>query len=512
MDEAGTGTVLWMTDVVKSFGGNRALCGVSLGINRGEIHALIGGNGSGKSTLLKILAGVLPADSGSLKVQDRAWNLRDFTPEAARESGLRFVHQQPTVFPSLSILDNLCINGQYSIGLMGNIRWGSTRRRVLDTMERFGIDASPNQLVGQLSPAMRTMVEIARALQGQEPGSQSVLALDEPTAALPSREVEMLLGMLQRFASQDSQAILFVTHRLEEIVQVADRVTVLRDGMDVATLNREGLSKAVLAEAIVGRPLEAFFPEPVAQHPASRPVLELDCVNGGGVRDLSIAVEAGEVLGIAGHMGSGRSTVLKLIYGATTVESGRVCLDGRELALHDPEDAIQAGIGYVPEDRLGHAVLPTMSIADNLAMVSPRDYWKGGRHQRKQEFADAAAAIKTYGIKADSPSVPMNSLSGGNQQKVVMARWLRRGPRVLLLDEPTQAVDVGARADLWRLIQDAAAHGTAVVIASSDLEELAHLCERVIVLKEGTLGIELNGASGLSEDDISHALHDLEAA
>jgi ribose transport system ATP-binding protein len=226
----------------------------------------------------------------------------------------------------------------------------------------------------------------------------------------------------------------------------------------------------------------------------------------------SRAIEAGEVLGVAGHMGSGRSTLLKLMFGAIPLESGCIRLDGAVLDLRDPEDAIRASIGYVPEDRLGHAVLPTLSIADNLAMVNPGDYWKAGRQQRKQELADAATAIQTYGIKASSPSAPMNSLSGGNQQKVVMARWLRRGSRVLLLDEPTQAVDVGARADLWRLISDAAANGAAVVIASSDLEELAHLCQRVIVLKDGEIGIEIRGTGGLTEDDISHALHDLEAA
>lgn len=511
MDPNDSSDLLRVSGVRKAFGGNVALDSVNLAVGSGEIHALIGGNGSGKSTLLKILAGVLPADAGKLTLGSDHWNLTSFDARASQSCGLRFVHQQPTVFPNLTVMDNLCVGGSFVVGPARGIRWRSTRAHVRAVLDRFGIDAGPDDVLGALSPAKRTMVEIARALQDADLGGQCVLALDEPTAALPHKEVDLLLPMLRRFASESGQAILFVSHRLDEIVQIADRVTVLRDGRNVATIEHDRLDAGSLAEAIVGRPLETYFPEPVIEHEQATPVLRARGLSGGVVQGLDLEVGAGEVVGLAGQMGSGRSTALKLIYGAIPTRSGSVKLAGADLVLNDPEQAIAAGVGYVPEDRVGQAVLPGLSIADNLALVDARSYWRGFQHKRR-ELADAAEAIKRFGIKASSPSAPMTSLSGGNQQKVVLARWLRRPTRLLLLDEPTQAVDVGARADLWRLIHEAAASGMAVVIASSDLEELAHLCERVIVLRDGRAAAELSGPDAVTEEEIGRVLMDLEAA
>ena len=503
--------VLRVTGVRKSFGGTRALAGVDLSVRAGEIHALVGGNGSGKSTLLKILAGVLPADDGSLQLNGRTWDLTSFDAHDSQACGLRFVHQQPTVFPNLSVMDNLCVNGAYRRGPAGRIRWGATRSRVREVLGRFGIDAGPDDVLGSLSPAKRTMVEIARALQGIDTSDISVLALDEPTAALPHKEVDLLLSMLQRFAQESGQAILFVSHRLDEVVTIARRVTVLRDGQNVSTMDHDDVTKTALVEAIVGRPLETYFPEPVVLHKDSRPILRARGISGGVVEGFDLEVHPGEVVGLTGPMGSGRSSVLKLIYGAMPMRSGELELDGKSLTVHDPEDAISAGIGYVPEDRIGQAVLPSLSIADNLAVVDARAYWNGVQ-QRGRELADAAEAIGRFGITASSPSAPMSSLSGGNQQKVVIARWLGRPTRLLLLDEPTQAVDVGARADLWRLIHEASESGMAVLIASSDLEELAHLCERVIILRQGRAAAELSGPESVTEDEIGRVMLDLEAA
>jgi ribose transport system ATP-binding protein len=503
--------VLRVTGVRRSFGATVALGGVDLAVRAGEIHALVGGNGSGKSTLLKILAGVLPADEGTLTLGGRTWNLSSFDARDSRMCGLRFVHQQPTVFPNLSVMDNLCVGGSFTVGPARRIRWRSTRARVRDVLARFGIDAAPDDVLGSLSPAKRTMVEIARALQDLDQEGPSVLALDEPTAALPHKEVDLLLPMLQRFASESGQAILFVSHRLDEIVQIANRVTVLRDGRSVTTLEHDQVNKSTLVEAIVGRPLDTYFPDPVTLHEHATPVMRAHGLSGGVVQGLDLEVGAGEVVGLAGPMGSGRSTVLKLIYGAMQAKGGTLELGGQAMSLHDPEEAIAAGIGYVPEDRIGHAVLPGLSIADNLAVVDARSYWRGYQ-QRRRELADAAEAIGRFGIKASSPSAPMTSLSGGNQQKVVLARWLSRPTRLLLLDEPTQAVDVGARADLWRLIHEASESGVGIVIASSDLEELAHLCERVIIMRDGHAAAELAGPQAVTEEEIGRVMMELEAA
>jgi len=511
VDVTNSSALLAVTGARKAFGGNLALAGVDLTVRTGEILALVGGNGSGKSTLLKILAGVLPADEGSLRLGERSWDLSAFDARDSQSCGLRFVHQQPTVFPSLTVMDNLCVGGAFEVGPARGIRWRATRTHVRDVLERFGIDAGPDDLLGSLSPAKRTMVEIARALQDQDTTASSVLALDEPTAALPQKEVDLLLPMLRRFAAEQGQAILFVTHRLDEVVQLADRATVLRDGQAVATIEGKDLDASTLAEAIVGRPLETYYPEPVVQHEHARPVLSVRGLTGGVVRGLDLEVGRGEVVGIAGQMGSGRSTVLKLIFGAMPARTGSVTLDGAVLAARDPEQAIAAGVGYVPEDRVGQAILPTLSIADNLALVDSRSYWRGYQ-RRRVELADAEKAVTRFGIKASSASVPMTSLSGGNQQKVVLARWLTRPTRLLMLDEPTQAVDVGARAELWRLIHEAAGNGMAVLIASSDLEELAHLCERVVILREGQVVVELAGPDAVTEEELARVMLEVEAA
>lgn len=503
--------VLRVTGVRKSFGGTSALAGVDLRIKSGEIHALVGGNGSGKSTLLKILAGVLPADDGTLELNDRTWDLTSFDSRDSHACGLRFVHQHPTVFPNLSVMDNLCVGGAYLVGPTGRIRWHSTRSRVREVLGRFGIDAGPDDVLGALSPAKRTMVEIARALQGLDVEDVSVLALDEPTAALARDEVELLLPMLQRFAQESGQSILFVSHRLDEVVAIANRVTVLRDGRQVATIEHDDVDKPTIVEAIVGRPLDTAVPEPALRDGNSQPVLRARGLSGGPVQPIDLEVHSGEVVGLAGPMGSGRSSVLRLIYGAMRIDSGDVQLDGQPLIIRDPKDAIAAGIGYVPEDRIGQAVLPSLSIADNLALVDARAYWSGIQ-QRGKERADAAKVIARFGIKASSPAAPMSSLSGGNQQKLVVARWLSRPTRLLLLDEPTQAVDVAARADLWRLIHEASGTGMGVLIASSDLEELAHLCHRVIILRQGRVAAELSGPRSVTEDEIGRVMLGVEAA
>jgi ribose transport system ATP-binding protein len=501
--------VLRASNVCKAFGATQALKGAGVEVEAGEIHALVGGNGSGKSTFLKILAGVHEADEGTVEIRGKQRDLRGFDADAARASGLHFVHQQPTTFGELSVAENLSLGRGFETDAIGRIRWRATKRHASAVLERFGIPVSPDERVGNLSPAYQTMVEIARALQDQEGQSGDVLALDEPTAALPPREVNKLLDTLRRHASE-GQAILFVSHRLDEVLSIADRISVLRDGTHVATIDSKGSTKERLAELIVGHPMEAYYPDPV---PASGEpgLLEVEGLSGGAVRDVSLSVAPGEILGIAGLVGSGRSSLLRLLFGAEPREGGVLRLRGRPYSPQKPADAIREGIVYVSDNRVRDSILPGLSLSENLSLVSIDDYWKGGWIRRGSERADSESTIRTFNIVASSAKAPITTLSGGNQQKVALARWLSRQPQVLLLDEPTQGVDVGARAELWRLMQDAAKRRTAVVMVSSDFEELAHLCGRLIVLRNGRSVAELS-ASGLEPDEINRILHEMQAS
>ncbi|MCW2952995.1 MAG: transporter related protein [Conexibacter sp.] len=492
--------------VVKDFAGTRALDGVSFDVAPGEIHALVGSNGSGKSTLVKILAGVETADAGELELGRQRHDLRHFSTALARREGLHFVHQQPTTFGDLTVAENLATSRGYETGPLGGIRWRALRRRVAGVLRRFEIDAGPDDVLDTLSPSTQTMVAIARALQDQEDERGGVLVLDEPTAALSASEAERVLDAIRRFAAQ-GQAIVFISHRLEEIVRVADRITVLRDGRLVTTVERHAVDHDGLVELIVGRPLDRTATAALAPSFGAA-VLQVRELGGGRVHDVDASIAAGEVVGLAGLTGSGRSTLLRLLFGAQQRTRGSIEVDGVPLAPRRPSDAIDAGVAYVPEDRLGQGVFPGMSVLENLSAGFVADYARHGHVGEARERVAAVEAIERYMIRTPSSLAPITTLSGGNQQKVVLARWLRRNPRVLLLDEPTQGVDVGARAELWHLIQTAALAGAAALVVSSDLEELVQFCGRILLLRDGTVcgDVDVIG-SGLDADRLNHLLH-----
>jgi len=480
--------------ISKDFPGTRALDAVDLDVRPGEIHGLCGGNGSGKSTLIKILAGVQHAElGGTIRVGDVEVRADHVTPAFAHEAGVRVVHQDLGVFPDLSVAENMALGVErFPTGFGGRIRWAELRRRSVDLIERFDIRAKPETLMRGLNRATQTEVAIARALQGSAAGRPGLLILDEPTTALPAAEVESLLESLRRYASM-GQSILFVSHRLDEVLRLTERVTILRDGRKAGTWNTRGLDEDGLITAILGRALEHVTPATRVRQ-TGEPVLELREVRAGPLRSASLRVDRGEVVGIAGLLGSGRTSLLRAVFGDLPVESGEILVKGDVVKFRNASDAVDAGVALVPEDRATDAAFADLPLAMNLSVTVLGRYWKGGRMRERRMRTDATDLMRAHGIKAPASTVPFNVLSGGNQQKGVLARWLRREPDLLLLDEPTQGVDVGARADIYRVIREAAAAGMAVLVVTSDVEELAHLADRAVILRSGRTVAEVEDA------------------
>lgn len=481
--EGGPRAALRLSGLDKSFGLTRALDDVHLEVGRGEIHALVGGNGSGKSTLIKILAGVHRADRGELEIWGDPVDLGAYSTKDAHAAGFRFVHQNAPVFLEMTVAENIAIGSGYAVGRAGNVRWPELRRHTRDLLARFEIDVSPGTRMAELGPATQMMVAIAGALQLGGRDDRSILVLDEPTASLPAHEVELLLNAVRRYAEQ-GQTTIYVSHRLDEVLVLADRVSALRDGIAAGTMDAAEATEATLIQMVAGRALERVYPAmpSVSREPV---VLELDGVDVGPLRNVSFTLRRREILGLAGLLGSGRSELLQAIFGAMPITRGKIVLNGELLDLRRPADAIASGIALIPEDREASA-FPDLGIQQNLAAADFSRGWTGVRLSGRRERETALVARDRFLIKAGDVRAPLSTLSGGNQQKVILARWLTLQPRVLLLDEPTQGVDIGARWEIYRLINAALEDGACALIVSSDFEELSQVCERVIVLRGGT--------------------------
>jgi ribose transport system ATP-binding protein len=478
--------------VAKAFAGVPALSGVSFHARPGRVHCLLGGNGSGKSTLVKVLAGVHRADAGAVSVGAATVEAAAIDPDWSRTHGLWFVHQDLAVFPMLSVAENLAAGRDYVTATGGRIRWGRFNDRAGEILARFHLDVDPRMPLAALRPAQRTMVAVARALHASE-GATGTLVLDEPTSALPHDEARFLMDAIRRCAA-DGHGIVFVTHRLDEVAQVADDVTVLRDGR-VVSCGPATLDRAQLAELIVGGAAAAEPARPAGTSAAGPAVLE---VRG----PFELTLRAGEVVGVAGRLGSGRSRLLRGIFGAGP-RAGEVRVSGQAIPDGDVAAAIAAGLALVPEDRDGEGLFASLDVRENLSAVDvPRFRASWGLDPRR-EGAAAARTMRSFLVRAVSDRQPIMTLSGGNRQKVLLARWLRGAARVLLLDEPTQGVDVGARAEIHRMIRQAVDAGAAAIVVSSDHEELEQLCDRVLVLGDGRVVAEL-GPGHVDATRISH--------
>jgi ribose transport system ATP-binding protein len=481
--------VLAVRDLSKTFPGQRALRNVSLEVTQGEVHALVGENGSGKSTLIKCVAGYhRPDDGAEISIGGRPMEI-PFTPADAISAGAAFIHQELGLVPTLSVLENLALPRGFETR-MGRIAWAAEARRSRELLASFGGHISPDDMIGRLSRADRTLVAIARGLGDVGEGGK-LLVLDEPTAALPAHEVDSLFTAIQRVVDL-GVGIIYVSHRLGEIFQIADRVTALRDGAKVGTRPISEVSEADVVEMIVGGSLGSLYPETAATA-RENVVLEVRGLSGDRVTDATFTVHGGEVVGVAGLLGSGRSELARLVFGAQRRTAGKMQVDG---APHDPRlprDSIRAGIALVPEDRHESGSMATLTLAENVTISASGRHWRHGRFSRGAERREVADLLERFRVSPPDPGRRFEAFSGGNQQKAILAKWMRLDPRLLILDEPVQGVDIGAKRDIYELIEQAAIAGAATLMIDSDFADLCALCNRILVMRDGHIVGDLSG-------------------
>jgi rhamnose transport system ATP-binding protein len=470
--------LLTLRRAAKSFGGVRALRGVDFDLQAGEVHALLGENGAGKSTLIKIITGAHQPDAGEIVVAGRSF--AGLTPTLAQQLGIACIYQQPALFPDLTVAENI---GR-------RIDWRSRRTRATALLARVGAAISPETEVRSLSMPEQQLVEIACAVGA---GARIVI-MDEPTASLTNREQERLFTVVRELRAA-GVGVIYISHRLEEIFALADRVTVLRDGESVATLGVRDMTEAGLIKLMVGREVAQLYPP--AESAPGETVLQLEAVGcaSSGVNRVSLEVRAGEILGLAGLVGAGRTELARVLFGITPATAGKISLNGQPIAPQSPQEAVAHGIAYVPEDRRRHGVVLEMPIAENMTMAIHPRFFPGSWLRFGAERLLALDFIRDLAVKTSGPDAPGGSLSGGNQQKVSLARWLATKPKLLILDEPTQGVDVGAKSEIHRIIRRLAKDGLAVIMISSDLPEVLGMSDRIGVMRGGTLTAMLPGGA-----------------
>ncbi len=465
--------------VGKRFGVVHALSDVTLPIHAGEILALVGENGAGKSTLTRIMEGVHQPDAGEVVIDGAPVRLR--APAEAHAAGIRVIHQEPDIFPDLSVAENLFVGDLRRMAGIFLDR-ADLAARTAALLARFGLEhaLSPWILAGALSAAHRQLLEIMRALRA----GVRILALDEPTSSLTDDEAKLLFGVVRQLRSE-GVALVYISHRMPEIRSLADRVAILRDGRLVACRPVAEVSEAEIIHLMVGRPVSTLFDRP--PNPVGKIALETRGLTTARVREVNISIRAGEVVGLGGLMGAGRSELALAIFGQDRLTSGAVMVDGAEIRLRSPADAIAAGIGLAPEERKSQALLLMRSVAENVTLCVRDRVSRFGFLSRAAELLVAGEQVERMRVKTPSLDQLVSNLSGGNQQKVVLGRWLARAPRVLILDEPTRGIDVGAKAEIYRLIAELAASGIAILVISSELPELIGLSDRILVMAAGRI-------------------------
>ncbi len=482
--------LLEIDNITKSFPGVQALRGVSFNVQRGEIHALVGENGAGKSTLMKILAGVHAPESGRLLWKGIPLTL-DGTADAQKH-GIRIIYQEFNLLPDLTVAENILLN-QEPRTRFGTIAWGRMMDQSRELLTRLEVQIDPAAPVSALSVAQQQIVEIVKALAGEA----ELLIMDEPTAALNPTEVAHLFKVIRGLAARGT-AIIFISHRLDEVLHIGQRVTVLKDGQLVASQPCDGLSKQEIVRQMVGRDLADIFP--VRSHAiADVPLLEVYRLTTDTLHDVSFTLYPGEILGFAGLEGQGQREVARALFGLETIRSGDILVGGKPVRLNRPQAAIREGIVFISEDRKSEGLALRLGVRENIALPNLSRFSRMGWVQRRAEAQTVAQQIRSIGVKTPSLEQPVRLLSGGNQQKTVVAKWLIEKPRLLIFAEPTRGIDIGAKMEIYRLMSELAAGGAGIVMISSELMELLGLCSRILVMYAGRTCAEVDGASATEE-------------
>lgn len=470
-----------MKDIYKSFGKNDVLKGVDFTLNDGEIHALVGENGAGKSTLMNILSGVLSKDKGEILIDGKEVDISD--TNVAKKYGISFIHQELSDWPELTVMDNIFMNNEIKNGIF--LDKAKMRKKCIELLERFDLDINPKTKVSELSVGQRQMMEIAKANLNKV----NILILDEPTSALTNNEIDKLFKLIKRLRDKNVSMI-YISHRMEEIFSLTNKITVMRDGKSVSVMDTNKTDEREVVSYMVGRDIGDFYPEMDAE--ISDVKIELKNFNREGFfKDINIKAKKGEVLGISGLMGAGRTEIMRSVFGLDPKDSGEVFIDGKKIEIKNPADAIKNKIGFVTENRQEEGLILDESIRENISLLNFDKFSKNSFIDKAKEKNLSDNLVDSFKVKTQSSESKISDLSGGNQQKVVFAKWYAIGPEILILDEPTKGVDVGAKREIYDLIKDLTKKAVSIILISSDLPELISLSNRIYVIHEGKIQGEL---------------------
>lgn len=470
-----------MKDIYKSFGKNDVLKGVDFTLNDGEIHALVGENGAGKSTLMNILSGVLSKDKGEILIDGKEVDISD--TNVAKKYGISFIHQELSDWPELTVMDNIFMNNEIKNGIF--LDKAKMRKKCIELLERFDLDINPKTKVSELSVGQRQMMEIAKANLNKV----NVLILDEPTSALTNNEIDKLFKLIKRLRDKNVSMI-YISHRMEEIFSLTNKITVMRDGKSVSVMDTNKTDEKEVVSYMVGRDIGDFYPEMDAE--ISDVKIELKNFNREGFfKDINIKAKKGEVLGISGLMGAGRTEIMRSVFGLDPKDSGEVFIDGKKIEIKNPADAIKNKIGFVTENRQEEGLILDESIRENISLLNFDKFSKNSFIDKAKEKNLSDTLVDSFKVKTQSSESKISDLSGGNQQKVVFAKWYAIGPEILILDEPTKGVDVGAKREIYDLIKELTKKAVSIILISSDLPELISLSNRIYVIHEGKIQGEL---------------------
>lgn len=478
-----------MRNISKSFGNNKVLEKIDLELQSGQVHALMGENGAGKSTLMNILTGLFPATKGTITIDGKEMAFAN--PQEAEEFGISFIHQEMNTWSDMTVLENLFL-GREIKNSFGLLNQKAMKEKANQAFERLGVSIPLNAEIGKLSVGQQQMIEIAKSLLSEV----SILIMDEPTAALTDRETESLFSIINSLKAQ-GVGIVYISHRMEEIFRITDLITVMRDGLVVDTTPTNETTSDELVKKMVGRELEDYYPDKTAK--IGEVAFEVSHLSGSDFEDVSFQVRKGEILGFSGLMGAGRTEVMRAIFGIDTLKSGQIKIDGQEVSIANPVQAIEKGIGFLTENRKDEGLILDFSIKDNMTLPSTRDFSKHGFFDDKTSTEFVNQLIERLRVKSGTPKLPVGNLSGGNQQKVVLAKWIGIAPKILILDEPTRGVDVGAKREIYQLMNELAERGVPIIMVSSDLPEILGVSDRIIVMHEGRISGELSQSEANQE-------------